>query len=101
MLGYVEKALTQFQHETPKWRQDAPYTWNLPKYGEKIQYDRKKYDSSLMSEKEKKYIQKVTGKFLSYSRDVDPNMITALSAIASQKSAPMEDTMKRFNYFLD
>ena len=44
MPGYVEKALKQFQHEPHKQRQDAPYPWNLPDYGENMQYARKEDD---------------------------------------------------------
>jgi hypothetical protein len=38
MPGYVSKALKQFDHKTPRKKQDSPYPWNTPKYGEKIQY---------------------------------------------------------------
>ena len=37
MPGYVTKALNQFRHETPSRKQDSPYQWNQPKYGEEVQ----------------------------------------------------------------
>ena len=54
-----------------------------------------------LSEKENKYVQKFTEKFLFYGRAVDLIMITALSSIASQKSAPTAATMKQVNHYLD
>ena len=54
-----------------------------------------------LSKEEKKIIQQVTGKFLFYGRAVDPTMLTALSAIASQQANPTEETMKRVKHFLD
>ena len=45
MPGYVEKALKQFQHKPPRRKQDSPYTWSPPKFGEKVQYAEKGDDS--------------------------------------------------------
>ena len=36
MPGYVSKTLQQFNHKTPSKKQDLPYPWNPPKYGEKV-----------------------------------------------------------------
>ena len=54
-----------------------------------------------MSDKEKKYIQKVTGKFLLYGRAIDTTMLTALSETTLQQSAPTSEMMKQVNQLLD
>ena len=48
-----------------------------------------------------KYIQKVAGTFLFHGRAIHSTILTPLSAIASQQSAPTEETMKEVKYVLD
>ena len=101
MPGYVSKALQQFNHKTPSKKQDSPYPWIPPKYGEKVQYAKGEDETPILDDKKKRFIQQVTGKFLFYGRAVDSTMLTALSAIASQQSKPTEETMKIVKQFLD
>jgi len=101
MPGYVTKALQQFRHETPSKNQDSPYPWNPPKYREKVQYAKGDDDTPTLDDKQKKFIQQVTGKFLFYGRAVNLTILTAISAITSQQSKPTEETMKRVKHFLD
>ena len=101
MPGYVKRALVRFQHEIPKRRQDQPYPHEPPRYGAKQQFAKKSEDSPLLDIKEKKFIQQVTGTFLFYARAVDPPMLTALSALASEQARPTEKTMQRCKQFLD
>ena len=61
MPGYVERALKQFQHDQPKRRQDSPYPWNPPKYGQKTQYAEAEDESPQLGKEEKKFIQRVIG----------------------------------------
>ena len=49
----------------------------------------------------KKRIQQIFGSFLYYARAFDPTILMALSAIASQQSAPTEHTRDRVIQFLD
>ena len=49
----------------------------------------------------KKYIQQVLGTFLYYARAVDPTMLVAFSAIASEQASPTKATMKKVDQFLD
>ena len=71
-----------------------------PRMGRRRNMIGRKIIPPLLSEKENKYIQNVTGKFLFNGRDVDPRMLTTLIAIASQKSVPTADTMKQVNQLL-
>jgi hypothetical protein len=48
-----------------------------------------------------KYIQAITGTLLYYSRAVDPTMLVALNAIATQQASPMQITMERVKQLLD
>jgi len=38
MLGYIERALTRFQHLTPTQKLYSPHKHNMPQYGTKTQY---------------------------------------------------------------
>ena len=100
MEPYLRKALIQFDNLVPKKRRDSPYPHIEPKYGAKVQYA--EYDTSpAVGKGEQKHIQKVNGKFLWYGRAVDGTTLVPLSALASQQSAPTEDTMNKSQHFLD
>ena len=100
MPGYVKKALQKFQH-TPRRIQNSPYPFTEPIYGAKVQYAEDDDQSPELSKDDIKIIQKVTGTFLYYARAVDPTMLVALSAIASQQAKPTERTMDLVKHFLD
>ena len=100
MKPYLEKALCQFDNVAPSTRQDSPYPHVEPKFGAKKQYA-EYVKSPPASKEEQKYVQKVTGKFLLYGRAVAVTMLTPLSALASQQTKPMTETMKRVKQFLN
>jgi hypothetical protein len=54
-----------------------------------------------LNQKEKKFIQKVCGKFLFLGRAVDSTLLCPISAIASQSSKPTTDTMAQTLQLLD
>ena len=99
--GYIRKALTQFNHPTPKNRQDLSYPSAPTKYGAKIQYAQTPVDVPLLDEVGENFIQQVCGKVLFYGRAVDGTILIALSAIASQQSKPTIDTMAKTKQLLD
>ena len=101
MPGYVQDALQWFKHYPLQRRQDQPYPHTPPEYGEKVQYEKGAYDSPLLAKEYKRFVQQVTGVFLFYARAVDCTMLTALSAKASEKATPTENTMKKCKQFLD
>lgn len=100
MAPYLQKALRQFDNIVPTQRHDSPYPYIEPKYGAKQQFA--EYESSIpVGDKEKKYVQQVTGKFNWYARGVDPTMLTPISALTAQQANPTQATMKRVQQFLD
>ena len=82
-VGYIGKALTQFNHLTTSKRQDLLYPSTSTKYGTKIQYAQTPVNAPLLDKTGKRYIQHVCGKFLFYGRAVDSTILVILSAIAS------------------
>ena len=88
MPGYVAKALKQFQHHKPSTSQHSPFQCTPIKYGVKKQYAKTEFTAALLNKKDKKFIQKVCGKFLFLGRAVDPTLLCPISAIALQSAEP-------------
>ena len=101
MPGYLDKAFVRFKHDKPMKIQNSPYPHVPPSYGAKIQYVEDEHDSPLLSKEDTKYIQAVTGTLLYYARAVDPTILPALSAIATEQAKPTQETMKRVKQLLD
>ena len=101
MPGYISKALQRFGHERPRRLQNSPHPHIAPTYGAKAQYVEPEVISAPVDKEGQKYIQAVTGTFLYYSRAVDPTMLVALNAIATQQAAPTQKTMERVKQLLD
>jgi hypothetical protein len=101
MPGYITKALQRFGHEKPRRVQNSPHPHVAPVYGAKAQYAEMETPSPLLDKQEQKYIQAVTGTLLYYSRAVDPTMLVALNAIATQQASPTKMTMERVKQLLD
>jgi hypothetical protein len=100
MPKYIDKAVERFQVEIPKKRQDSPHPHAIPAYGAKIQFAIEKDTSDEVTAVEKKFIQQVTGTLLYYARAVDPTILVALSAIASQQAKPTTNTMAKVKQLL-
>ena len=101
MPGYVTKALKQFDHPTPKRKQNAPFPSERIIYGAKTQYAKTNQHSPALDKKGKRFIQQVCGKLLLLGRAVDPTLLCPISAIASQSATPTEATMKQTKQLLD
>jgi hypothetical protein len=101
MPGYLDKALVRFNHEKAAKIQNSPYPHVSPNYGAKIQYVEDELDSPTLSKEDTKYIQAVTGTLLYYARAVDPTILPALSAIATEQAKPTQKTMKNVKQLLD
>jgi hypothetical protein len=63
MLDYIPKALTRFQHPTPRIPQHQPYPHVKPTYGAKAQYTEEVDSSAPLNKQGKKYVQEVIGTF--------------------------------------
>ena len=100
MPGYVQKALLQFHHVLRK-KQHQPYPHTPIKYGAKKQYATQESQAPPASPEDKKFIQKVAGKFLFYGRTVDSTVLTPISAIASQSAHPTLETLENTRQLLD
>ena len=98
MPGYVQEALVRFKRERPDRPQDQPHKHVSPSFGKSQQYVEDAPESFPATAEEKTYIQQVVGMFLYYARAVDPTMLVALSAIASDQSAPTKTTIEKWNH---
>ena len=85
MPKYLQTALLKFRHPAPKRPQHAPHSWAKPTYGAQVQYAQDDDSSPLLPAKTINLVQTIVGTLLYYSIAVDPNMLTALSSIATQK----------------
>ncbi len=81
--------------------QNSPHPHVAPTYGAKAQYVEPDEISTPLDKEGKKYIQAVTGTLLYYSRAVDPTMLVALNAIATQQASPTQKTLERVKQLLD
>lgn len=66
--------------------------------------NRKTHRHDNLIKKQKKFVQQeqvTSDVFLYYARAVDSTMLVALSAIAAEQGAPMQNTLQKVNQFLD
>ncbi len=101
MLGYIQKALIRFKHETPDKIQKSPHPHVTPQYGAKTQYVKEEDVSPPLSKEEIKYVQAIAGTLLYYARAVDTTILTTLSSIATEQANPTQEMMKRVKQLLD
>ena len=92
MPTYTKDALHKFQHPAPSRPQDAPHAWNQPVYGAAVQYADQPENSPLFPPKSINLVQHIIGTLLYYAIAVDPTMLVAIGAIASQKSKATQAT---------
>ena len=101
MPNYIPDALKSFKREKPKIWQGSPHQHTVPNYGAKQKFAEIESNEPVLGKEAKKYIQQVLGTFLYYARAVDPTMLVALSAIASEQASPTKSTMNKADHFLD
>jgi hypothetical protein len=101
MPVYAIKNLTRYNHLPPLKPQHCPYTPNPIIYGKDNQATAPSNTSPLLDAAGKKHVQQIVGSFLHYARLVNPATLMVLSAIATQQSAPTEETLTCVNQFLD
>ncbi len=84
MPGYINKALTKYQHPKPITFQHAPYKASPIQYGARVH--RVEVDTTQpLTPKEIKCIQDIFGTLLYYARVVDPTLLVALSQLLHDK----------------
>ena len=100
MDGYVENALKEFEHCIPKQFCSSPSKYTTPTYGQRTQYASTD-DSPHLSPTAINFVQKITGKFLFYSRAIDNTMLHALNDIAIATINGTEATLAATKHFLN
>eukprot|EP00804_Cyclotella_cryptica_P007584 CCRYP_010663-RA/>CCRYP_010663-RA protein AED:0.17 eAED:0.17 QI:0/0/0/1/1/1/2/0/834 len=101
MPGYCKKAGHRFHHPVPIKPQHQPYPHTPHTYGAKQQFVDTADDSALLSNTDKTFVQEVIGVFLYYAQAVDCTMLPALGSLATQQTAPTQNTMLKVHQFLD
>jgi hypothetical protein len=101
MPGYIERALSRFQHSKPGKPQDNPYKYLQPEYGARVQYAPDADVSPLLDAAGKKRVQEILGTLLYYARAVDPTMLVTISSLSTQQANPTQNTMKAVLHLLD
>jgi len=84
MPGYIDTALTKYQHPKPVVPQHAPYKATTIHYGAKVQRVEEDKSPPLTPDQIKR-VQKIVGTLLYYGRVVDSTLLTALSAMAARQ----------------
>jgi hypothetical protein len=92
MPVYAIKNLTRYNHPQLLKPQHGLYDPNPITYCKDNQATTPSDTSPLLDAAGKKHIQQIVCSFLYYARTVNPIILLALSAIATQQSAPTEET---------
>ncbi len=85
MPGYINKALTKYQHPKPVSPQHAPYKAAPIQYGARVQRVELNTTKPLFP-KEIERLQDIVVTLLYHARAVDPTLLATLSAIAAHQS---------------
>jgi hypothetical protein len=101
MPTYFAKQLPRYEHPHPTKPQHCPYNPNPIKYEKDNQATDPIDTSPKLNKANKKCIQQIIRSFLYYACAVDPTILMALSAFASQQALPTEDMCNCVNQFLD
>ena len=101
MTKYIPKAMIRLNHPASNKLQYAPYKWNSPAYGKRLQMAPDPDYSELLNRQGIKFNQTVVGIFLYYVQALDPNMICSLNDISSFQARTTKDTMEKTKWFLD
>jgi hypothetical protein len=89
MPGYIERALTRFEHPPPFKPKYSPHAWNAPTYGSRQQYVTT-VTSELLNAKDTKRVQEVLGRLLYYARAIDCTLVPSIGTIATDQSCAIQ-----------
>jgi hypothetical protein len=101
MPGYVQTVLKEFEHAAPTKPEHQPHCHKPLQYGAKSQLTEPVDNSPPLGKHEILRLQQITGKFLYYSRAVDPTMNVTLSTLALHQTKATEQTKKDAIKFLN
>ena len=100
MPHYVQKQFQWYGYKTTTKKQESSFPAPPICYGKSAQTVIEPNPSPVLTAKEQKIVQQVTGSFIYYARTVDPTILMGLNSIAGQQENPTEQTLKQLNYFL-
>ena len=100
MPGYIEKLLHKYQYQ-PTIPQHAPYPCRPIQYGAKVQMATPTDETETIDSQDKTRVQQIVGSLLYYARAVDPTILPALNALASQQAKPTKQTVANLHQLLD
>ena len=101
MSGYLDKAFVRFNHEKPMKIQSSLHPHVPPNYEAKTQCAAEEIESPPLSKEDTTYVQAVARTLLYHARAVDPTILPALSAIATEEAQPTQKTLKNVKQLLD
>ena len=101
MPKYVPHALQKYQYSPPSKPQYAPYRYNEPIYGRKIQYAENPEPSPILPTKQIQQVQSKIGTWLYYARGVDPTILVALNELGTEQAQPTATTEKSLAMLMD
>jgi hypothetical protein len=101
MPGYIKYALHKYQHPMPKRPRYEPHSWNVPAYGQIIQYSPLPYNSPLATSQDITHTQSIVGTLLYNAIDIDPTLLVTLSTLASQLSTSTSATIDYVSHLID
>jgi hypothetical protein len=102
MPGYVTKALQRFHHTCTR-PVTSPMVYTPPHYGQRgpQSITPEDHDATPLSPEQITRSQEIIGTFLYYARAVDPTMLTAVTALASDISKPTTTLLRGLTRLLD
>ncbi|GAX14227.1 hypothetical protein FisN_1Hu418 [Fistulifera solaris] len=101
MPGYVERALSRFEHPTPAKPEHSPHAWTAPIYGSRQQYAQTFDDAPQVSPAVTTRIQEILGTLLYYARAVDCSLLPAIGTLATQQAHATEHTVEAITQLLN
>ena len=101
MENYIKTLLVKLNHPMPSKPQVPPHKCGEVKYGSKNQLPPKENTSKPLNDAGICRVQTIVGALIWTVRDVNNNMMVALSAICFQHASPIEDTNKEIHQLLD
>jgi hypothetical protein len=101
MPGYIERALTRFQHTASLKPEHSPHPWQRPNYGAKTQFTTPPDESPALDAADKTRILEVLGTLLFYARAIDSTLLTAIGELATEQSQATKTTMDKLSQLLN
>lgn len=93
MPGYIDRALSRFQHPHPAKPAHSPFPCADPNYGARTQWAEDDDLSAALDAKQTNLIQQIIGVLLYYARAIDATILPALGSLGADQSKPTTHTM--------